>query len=141
MEDRVCRALSPERFNTLLLGLFAGVALLLAAVGIYGVMAYTVTERTPEIGIRIALGAQIKDVMRLVIGRGIKLAFTGVVIGLGGALALTQLMKTLLFGVSSTDPLTFAAVAILLMAVALLACWIPARRAAKVDPMIALRSE
>jgi putative ABC transport system permease protein len=141
MEDRVSRALSPERFNTLLLGLFAGVALLLAAVGIYGVMAYTVTERTPEIGIRIALGAQIKDVMRLVIGRGIKLAFTGIVIGLGGALALTQLMKTLLFGVSSTDPLTFAAVAILLMAVALLACWIPARRAAKVDPMVALHSE
>jgi putative ABC transport system permease protein len=141
MEDRVSRALSPERFSTLLLGLFASVALLLAAVGIYGVMAYTVTERTPEIGIRIALGAQIKDVMRLVIGRGIKLAFTGVVIGLVGALGLTQLMRTLLFGVSTTDPLTFAAIAILLMGVALLACWIPARRAAKVDPMVALRSE
>jgi putative ABC transport system permease protein len=141
MEERVSRALSPDRFSSLLLGLFAGVALLLAAVGIYGVMAYTVTERTNEIGIRIALGAQIKDVMRLVIGRGIKLAFIGVLIGLGGALGLTQLMKTLLFGVSSTDPLTFAAVAILLMAVALLACWIPARRAAKVDPMITLRSE
>jgi putative ABC transport system permease protein len=141
MEERVSRALASDRFSTLLLGLFAGVALLLAAIGIYGVMAYTVTERTHEIGIRVALGAQINKVIRLVIGRGIKLAFAGMVIGLGGALALTQLMRTLLFGVSTTDPMTFTAVAFLLMAVALLACWIPARRAAKVDPVIALRCE
>src|SRR5262245_37255348 len=124
-----------------LLGLFAGVALLLAAVGIYGVMAFTVTERAQEIGIRVALGAQTRDVMSLVIGRGMKLAFIGVVIGLGGALALTQLMKTMLFGVHTTDPLTFVAIAILLMIVASLACWIPARRATKVDPMISLRCE
>jgi putative ABC transport system permease protein len=141
MEELVSRALSPDHFSALLLGLFAGVALLLAAVGIYGVMAYMVTERTNEIGIRMALGAQIKDVIRLVIGRGIKLAFIGIVIGMGGALALTRLMRTLLFGVSTTDPLTFAAIAILLMVVAVLACWIPARRAAKVYPMVALRRE
>jgi putative ABC transport system permease protein len=141
MEERVHRALSSDRFSTMLLGLFAGVALLLAAVGIYGVMSYMVTERAPEIGIRVALGAQTRNVMRLVIGQGMKLAFVGVVIGLGGALALTQLMKNLLFGVSTTDPLTFVAISILLVVVALLACWIPARRATRLDPMIALRCE
>ena len=141
MERLMDKSVAPRRFNMLLLGVFALVGLALAAVGLYGVISYTVTQRTREIGIRLALGAQRADVRRLVVGEGMKLTLIGALLGLGGALALTRLMKTLLFGVSSTDPLTFIVIAALLLGVALLACWIPARRATKVDPMIALRYE
>ena len=130
-----------RRFQTGLLTLFAALALTLAAIGIYGIMHYSVTQRTHEIGIRIALGARSQDVLRLVIGQGIKLALIGVAVGLFVAFWLTAVMKRLLFGVGPTDPATFVVVVMLLAGVALLACWIPARRAAKVDPMIALHSE
>jgi len=124
-----------------LVGGFAVSALLLGAIGLYGVIAYSVSQRTREIGIRMALGAQSRDALRLIVGQGMKLALIGIVIGLAGALVLTRLLKTLLFGVSATDPLTFAVVVLLLAAVALLACYVPARRAAKVDPLASLRCE
>jgi putative ABC transport system permease protein len=141
MEERRAESLLQARFNTLLLAAFAGVALALAVIGIYGVMSYGVAERTREIGIRVALGAQRRDVLGLVIKRGMALVAGGALIGLGGALALTRLMVSLLYEVSATDPLTLGAVAGVLAAAALAACWLPAWRATKVHPMVALRYE
>src|SRR6266508_76548 len=141
MESVVVEAVTQPRFNLTLLGLFGGLALLLSAAGIYGVTSYSVAQRAPEIGIRKALGAQSGDVLRLVIRQAMAAVLPGVVIGLAIALASTRVMKSLLFGVSATDPLTFVAIALSLTLVALLACWIPARRATKVDPMVALRTE
>ncbi len=141
MDEYVYSSAAQPRFNTLLLTIFATVALILAAVGVYGVMNYSVTQRTHEIGIRMALGGERKHIVRLVVGEGLALVGAGVVLGVTGALAVTRLMSGLLFGVSATDPVTFATIALLLIAVAILACYIPARRATKVDPMIALRYE
>jgi putative ABC transport system permease protein len=124
-----------------LLSVFAGIGLLLTLVGIYGVISYHVTDNTREIGIRLALGAQRRDVLKLVVGRGLMLALAGIAIGTAGAFGLTRLMESLLFGVKPTDPLTFGVIAGLFGVAALLACYIPARRATKVDPMVALRSE
>jgi putative ABC transport system permease protein len=141
MEEYLERTLTSKRLMMVLLAVFAAVALTLAAVGIYGVMAYAVAQRTPEIGIRMALGAHPRDVLRLVVGQGMLLIICGVALGLAAAYWLTRLMETWLFGVSPTDSVTFAGVALLLGAVALLAIWIPARRAARVDPLVALRYE
>src|SRR5207249_5096229 len=128
-----------QRFNLVLIGLFAALALVLAGVGIYGVMAYSVAQRTQELGIRLALGAQRRDLLKLVVGQGMRLAAIGIAIGLAGAFAATRILSTLLYQVKAHDTLTFLGVALLLSVVALLACLIPARRASKVDPMVALR--
>ncbi len=141
MSQVLSETTAERRFSMLLLGIFALLALVLASVGIFGVMSYMVTQRTHEIGIRMALGARVSDVVRLIVGRGMTLVLIGVGVGLVGAFVVTRVMKGLLFGVSATDPLTFAGVSLVLSAVALLACLIPARKAARVDPMIALRNE
>jgi len=141
MHELTADALRADRFNAGLVGSFALLALMLAAIGIYGVMSYSVTQRTQELGIRLALGATSRNVLGLVAGQGLKLALIGVTVGLCASLVLTRLMKALLFGVSATDPATFMLVGFLLTAVALIACYLPARRATKVDPMIALRYE
>ncbi|MGB7172920.1 MAG: ABC transporter permease [Candidatus Acidiferrales bacterium] len=141
MQAVVARSFAARRFSMILLGIFAGLALVLACVGIYGVISYLVGQRTHEIGVRMALGAQSGDVLRLILGHGAKMALVGVAIGIGAALGLTRLMANQLFGVSAHDPLTFAGVAVVLLAVALLACYVPARRAMRVDPMEALRYE
>jgi putative ABC transport system permease protein len=141
MVEVMGESVEARRFNMLLLGVFSAVAMLLAAVGIYGVMSYTVAQRTREIGVRIALGARSRDVIRMVVGRGMLLTSIGAAAGLALSLALTRLMSGMLFGVGANDPLTFAIVSLLLAGVALLACYIPARRAARVDPMVALRTE
>jgi ABC-type antimicrobial peptide transport system permease subunit len=141
MTEHMAMPLLPARLTASLLGSFGLLALALASIGIYGVMSYTVTRRTREIGIRIALGAQGKDVLSLVLQQGTRLTLLGVVIGLASSFAVTRLMRSFLFGVSETDPLTFILISLLLSGVALLACYLPARRAARVDPMIALRHE
>ncbi|MGC2331849.1 MAG: ABC transporter permease [Candidatus Acidiferrales bacterium] len=141
MQQIVSESMSSERFPMTLLIAFAALALILASVGMYGVISYSVTERVREIGIRMALGAQQQDILRGVLGQGARITLTGIAIGVAASFGLTRLIATMLFGVSATDPLTFAAVVALLFAVALLACWIPARRAMRVDPMVALRHE
>jgi ABC-type antimicrobial peptide transport system permease subunit len=141
MQALVARVMAKPRFSLILLGVFAGTAVLLALVGVYGVIAYSVGQRRREIGIRVALGASSGQVIAMVLRQWFRLVLAGVVLGLAAALALTRLMASLLYGVRPTDPLTFAAVAAVLVAMSLLASWVPARRATRVDPMIALRSE
>jgi putative ABC transport system permease protein len=133
--------LADRRFLLFLVGLFAAAALALAAIGLYGVVAFSVTRRTQEIGIRMSIGAQRSDVLRLILGEGARMAALGVVIGIAASMAITRLMSSLLFGISATDPVTFVCVAVLLSLVALLASYIPARRAMRVDPIVALRYE
>jgi putative ABC transport system permease protein len=141
MDERLSNSVAGRRFQMFLLGAFAAMALVIAIVGIYGVISYAVSQRTHEIGIRMALGAQASDVLRMVVWLGMRLTLIGVALGLAAALALTRVMKNLLFEVSATDPATFALIALLLVVVSLIASYIPARRATKVDPLQALRNE
>ncbi|MCM3902593.1 MAG: FtsX-like permease family protein, partial [Pyrinomonadaceae bacterium] len=141
MDDIFAGAIAEQRLNTTLLGMFAGVALLLAAVGIYGVMSYATSQRKHEMGIRIALGASRKDILRLIVGQGMFLALTGVAAGVVASLLLARVMQTLLFGISTTDLVTFVTTPVILIFVALVACYLPARRATRVDPISTLRYE
>jgi putative ABC transport system permease protein len=141
MDEWLSRAVAGPRYRTALFGLFAALALALSAVGIYGVMAYSVGQRTREIGVRMALGARQLDVLKLVVRQGMGMVLIGVSLGLIGAFALTRVIASLLFNVGTRDPMTFSGVAILLAAVAFVACYLPARRATKVDPVVALRYE
>jgi putative ABC transport system permease protein len=141
MTQILSRSLAQRRLNSTLIGSLAALAVLLAAGGLYSLIAYNVAQRTQEIGIRLALGAERRDILRLVLLQGFKLAAFGIALGLAGAVAATRALRSLLFGVSPTDPLTFVAIPLLLALVALLACWFPARRATKVDPLVAIRSE
>ena len=141
LEQILSGQVAPRRFNAILLGSFAALGLLIATVGVYGVISYSISQRTREIGVRMALGAQRSDVLSLVVGQGMRLALLGVGIGLVAALALSRMLQTLLFEIKPTDPFTFAIIPLALAGVALFACWVPARRAARVDPMEALRYE
>jgi putative ABC transport system permease protein len=141
MEAVRAQSVSPRRFTLILLGSFAALALILSAVGIYGVVMYGVTQRTRDIGVRVALGARPGQILNLILRQGMTLAVVGLAIGIAGAMALTRVLRAQLFEVSPTDPATFAAIALTLAAVAALASWLPARRATRVDPMVALRSE
>ncbi|HEY3153439.1 MAG TPA: FtsX-like permease family protein, partial [Candidatus Binatia bacterium] len=141
MEHIVAEAVARQRFSMLLLGLFATLALLLASVGIYGVMTYSVAQRTHEIGIRIALGARRADVLQMTIKQGLRLVGAGMILGLAAAFILTRVLESLLFGISATDPVTFFGISLVLLAVAILASYLPALRATKVDPIIALRAQ
>jgi len=141
MEQRLGDTVAQPRFYALLLSWFAGMGMLLAVLGLYGVLSYTVNQQTREVGIRVALGAQPRDILKLVVGYGLVLTFIGLTVGLAGAFALSRLLMSLLFGVTATDPATYSTVSLLLLLTALLACYLPARRATKVDPMVALRYE
>jgi putative ABC transport system permease protein len=141
LDEKLADSIAPRRFNMLLLGIFAGIAVLLAAVGIYGVMSYAVTQRTQEIGVRMALGARQDEVVSMVVRQGMSVVAGGVGIGLVAAFGLTRLMAGLLYEVKPSDPQTFGVVCIVLGGAALVACWLPARRAARVDPVVALRYE
>jgi putative ABC transport system permease protein len=141
LESALAESIAPRRFNLFLLGSFAGGALLLALIGIYGVMSYAVTQRTQEIGVRMALGARHGEIVRMVVSQGMAVALTGIVTGTAAALGLTRLMGSLLFDVKPNDPMTFAAVAVGLTAITLVASWLPAFKASRVDPLVALRCE
>jgi ABC-type antimicrobial peptide transport system permease subunit len=141
MNEIIARTLLQKKFTMLLLTIFAGTALLLATIGLYGVISYSVAQRTRELGIRIALGAQRSDVVRLILRQGMSLVAAGIVFGIAASIGLTRLMATLLYGVSATDPLTFLALSTALLSVAFVACWLPARRASTVDPIVALHAE
>jgi putative ABC transport system permease protein len=141
LDDLLSESFGPRRFNMYLLGCFAAVALVLASVGLFGVLAYLVSQRTRDIGIRLALGAARHDIVKLIVGQGMMLALGGAVLGITVALASARVMQSLLFSVSPRDPVTFAAVPLVLIAIALVACYLPARRAMRVDPLVALRSE
>jgi len=141
LEKVVSDSIAQPRFNMVLLAIFAGLALILASVGIYGVMSYSVTQRTQELGVRMALGAQRRDIFSLVLKQGIILALIGVGIGVAGAIGLSKVLGSVLYGISATDPLTFISVALIMIVVALVACFFPARKATKVDPLTAMRYE